>query len=207
MEAAGPTGSDRPNLDTQEGRKGDAARLIRLRQSSSVGLAAIQIAKRLGAVPIALTRGKSKRQALLDVGAAHVIATEEQDLVKEVLGITGGKGARIVFDPVGGSTFAKLAHATARLGILFLYGALSPEPTPLPAFDVLGKWATIRGYVVTEITSDPSSLERAKKFINDGLAEGSLKPLVANTFPLDKIVKAHRYLESNQQVGKIVVTV
>jgi NADPH:quinone reductase-like Zn-dependent oxidoreductase len=88
--------------------------------SSSVGLAAIQIAKRVGAVPVALTRGKSKRQALLDAGAAHVIATDEQDLVKEVLGITGGKGARVVFDPVGGPTFAKLAQATARLGILFL---------------------------------------------------------------------------------------
>jgi len=175
--------------------------------SSSVGLAAIQIANKVGAVPVALTRGKSKRQALLDAGAAHVIATGEQDLVKEVLGITGGKGARVVFDPVGGPTFAKLAQATARLGILFLYGALSPEPTPLPLFDVLGKWINIRGYVMMEITSDPARLERAKKFINDGLAGGSFKPLVAKTFPLDKIVEAHRFLESNQQIGKIVVTV
>jgi len=175
--------------------------------SSSVGLAVIQIANKVGAVPVALTRGKSKQQALLDVGAAHVIATGEQDLVKEVLGITGGKGARVVFDPVGGPTFAKLAQATARLGILFLYGALSPEPTPLPLFDVLGKWVTIRGYVMMEITSDPERLERAKEFVNDGLAGGSLKPLVAKTFPLDNIVEAHRYLESNQQVGKIVVTV
>src|SRR5262249_27565976 len=53
--------------------------------SSSVGLAAIQIANRVGAIPVALTRGGSKRQALLDAGAAQVIATEEQDLVKEVL--------------------------------------------------------------------------------------------------------------------------
>ena len=175
--------------------------------SSSVGLAALQIANKVGAVPVALTRGKSKRQALLDAGAAHVIATGEQELVKEVLGITGGKGARVVFDPVGGPTFVKLAQATARLGILFLYGALSPEPTPLPLFDVLGKWITIRGYVMMEITSDPARLERAKKFVNDGLASGSFKPLVAKTFPLDKIVEAHRFLESNQQIGKIVVTV
>jgi len=175
--------------------------------SSSVGLAAIQIANKVGAVPAALTRGKAKRQALLDAGAAHVIATEEQDLVKEVLGVTGGKGARVVFDPVGGPTFAKLAQATARLGIMFLYGALSPEPTPLPLFDVLGKWVTIRGYVMMEITSDPARLERAKEFVNDGLADGSLKPLVAKAFPLDKIVEAHRFLESNQQIGKVVVTV
>ena len=175
--------------------------------SSSVGLAAIQIANKVGAVPIALTRGQSKRQALLDAGAAHVIATDEQDLVKEILGITGGKGARVVFDPVGGPTMAKLAQATARLGIIFLYGALSTEPTPLPLFDVLGKWITIRGYVMMEITSDPERLERAKRFVNDGLADGSFKPIIAKTFPLEQIVEAHRYLESNQQVGKVVVTV
>jgi NADPH:quinone reductase-like Zn-dependent oxidoreductase len=102
---------------------------------------------------------------------------------------------------------AKLAQATARLGIVFLYGAWSPEPTPLPLFDVLGKWLTIRVCVMMEITSDPARLERAKKFVNDGLTRGSLKPLVAKTFPLDKIVEAHRFLESNQQIGKIVVTV
>jgi NADPH:quinone reductase-like Zn-dependent oxidoreductase len=175
--------------------------------SSSVGLAAIQIANRVGAVPVALTRGKSKRQSLLDAGAAHVIVTDQQDLVKEALGLTGGHGARVVFDPVGGPTFAKLAKATARLGILFLYGALSPEPTPLPLFDVLGKWITIRGYVLMEITSDPQRLEKGKKFVNDGLADGSFKPIVAKTFPLEKIVEAHRYLESNQQIGKVVVTV
>jgi NADPH:quinone reductase-like Zn-dependent oxidoreductase len=185
--------------------KGDT--LVIPAASSSVGLAAIQIANRVGAVPVALTRGSSKRQPLLDAGAAHVIATGEQDLVKEILALTGGKGARVVFDPVGGPTFAKLVQATAKLGILFLYGALSPEPTPLPLFDVLGKWATIRGYVMTEITSDPARLERAKAFVNEGLADGSFKPLIAKTFPLDEIVEAHRYLESNQQIGKVVVTV
>ena len=175
--------------------------------SSSVGLAAIQIANKVGAVPVAMTRGQSKRKALLDAGAAHVIASEEQDLVKEVLRITEGKGARVVFDPVGGPTVKKLVEATARLGVVFLYGALSTEPTPLPLFEVLAKWATIRGYVMLEITSDPRRLERAKKFINEGLADGSFKPLIAKKFPLDQIVEAHRYLESNQQVGKVVVTV
>jgi NADPH:quinone reductase-like Zn-dependent oxidoreductase len=175
--------------------------------SSSVGLAAIQIANKVGAVPIALTRSSSKRQALVDAGAAHVIATDEQDLVKEILHRAGGKGARVVFDPVGGPTLTKLAQATARLGTIFLYGALSPELTPLPLFDVLGKWITIRGYVMMEITSDPQRLERAKTFINGCLADRSFRPIIAKTFPLEKIVEAHRYLESSQQIGKVVVTV
>ena len=186
-------------------KKGDA--LVIPAASSSVGLAAIQIANKVGAIPIALTRGQSKRQALLDAGAAHVIASDEQDLVKEVLALTGGKGARVVFDPVGGPTFEKLAQATARLGTLFLYGALSSKPTPLPLFGLLGNWLTIRGYVMMEITLDPQRLERAKTFINEGLTDGSLKPIIAKTFPLGEIVEAHRYLESNQQVGKVVVTV
>ncbi len=68
--------------------------------SSSVGLAAIQIANKIGAVPVALTRGQSSRKALKDAGSAHVISTDEQDLVKAVLDITGGKAVRMVFDGV-----------------------------------------------------------------------------------------------------------
>jgi len=175
--------------------------------SSSVGLAAIQIANGVGAVPVALTRGRSKREELLKAGAAHVIVTEEQDLVAEVMKITSDQGARVVFDPVGGPTFAKLAQATAHLGTMFLYGALSTEPTPLPLMEVLGKWITVRGYVLMEITGDPQRLEQAKAFVNSGLADGRLKPIIARTYPLEEIVEAHRYLESNQQFGKIVVTV
>jgi NADPH:quinone reductase-like Zn-dependent oxidoreductase len=175
--------------------------------SCSVGLAAIQIANKVGATPVALTRGQSKRQALVDAGAARVIVTDEQDLVSEILAATDGKGARVVFDPVGGPTFAKLAKATARFGILFIYGALSPEPTPLPLLDVLVKSAMIRGYTMMEVTTDPARRERGKRFINEGLADGSLKPIIAKTFPLEQIVEAHRYLESNQQFGKIVATV
>ena len=174
--------------------------------SSSVGLAAIQIANLVGAVPVALTRGASKRDELLKAGAAHVIVTEEQDLVAETMRITGGAGARVVFDPVGGPTFEKLTQATARLGTLFLYGALSTEPTPLPLFGVLGRWLTIRGYVLMEITTDPARMARAMDFVNAGLADGRLKPIIARTFPLDQVVEAHRYLESNQQFGKIVMT-
>jgi NADPH:quinone reductase-like Zn-dependent oxidoreductase len=128
-------------------------------------------------------------------------------LIREVQRITSGKGARVAFDPVGGPTIAKLVAALAQRGILFQYGALSPEPTPVPLMDLLAKSLTIRGYILFEVTTDPARLERAKKFVVDGFAAGKLKPVIAKTFTLDQIVEAHRFLESNQQIGKIVVTV
>ena len=175
--------------------------------SSSVGIAAIQIANLVGATPIAPTRKSDKRAELTKLGAAHVIATQEQDLAAEVNRLTGGKGVRVVFDPVAGPTLERLTAATASKGIIFEYGNLSSEPTPLPLFDVLGKLLTIRGYVLFEITSDPARLERGKEFVVAGLASGKLKPIIAKTFSFEDIVAAHRYLESNTQIGKIVVLV
>ena len=192
-------------IDIAKLAKGDT--LLIPAASSSVGIAAIQIANLIGATPVALTRTSAKREELLKHGAKHVIATEEQDLVAEVMKLTDQKGARVVFDPVGGPTVAKLTAAMAMGGILFQYGALSTEPTPLPLMDVLAKTLTIRGYLLFEFTTHPEKLKPAKEFVVKGLESGALKPLVAKTFPLDEIVESHRYLESNQQIGKVVVTV
>jgi len=92
-------------------------------------------------------------------------------------------------------------------GTIFVYGALSPEPTPLPLFAVIGNNLTVRGYTLFLIVLNPERFERSKRWIYDRLAAGVLKPVIARTFTLDQIVDAHRYLESNEQVGKIVVTV
>ncbi|WP_395678708.1 zinc-dependent alcohol dehydrogenase family protein [Inquilinus sp.] len=175
--------------------------------SSSVGLAAIQIANRLGAVSIAATRTRAKAAALRDAGAAHVIVTGEEDLAARARAITGGAGVRVVFDPVAGPGVNALAEALGRNGILVEYGALSPEPTPFPLFPALVKGLTVRGFEYKEIVSDPARLDRAKRFIVDGLADRSLKPVIGRTFAFDQIVEATRYLESNQQIGKIVITV
>jgi NADPH:quinone reductase-like Zn-dependent oxidoreductase len=175
--------------------------------SSSVGLAAIQIARMVGATPIAVTRTAEKKPALLEAGAAHVIASAEEDLKARLTEIAGKDGVRVVFDPIGGPAFEPLTAAMARGGILLEYGALSPEPTPFPLFAVLGKSLTLRGFLVHEITGDPARLQAAKSFVLAGLESGALRPIIAKTFRFEEIVDAHRYLESNQQFGKIVVTV
>jgi NADPH:quinone reductase-like Zn-dependent oxidoreductase len=185
--------------------RGDA--VVITAASSSVGLAAIQIVNAAGGVSIATTRKSDKKRALLDHGARHVIVTDEQDIAAEVRRLTGNLGARVIFDPIAGPGLEQLALAAAYEGIIFQYGALSPDPTPFPLFTVLGNALTVRGYTLMELKVGSKRFEAAKRYVLDGLADGTLKPVIARTFPLSQIVEAHRYLEGNQQVGKIVVTV
>ena len=173
--------------------------------SSSVGIAAIEMIKVEGAISIAVTRTAAKRTLLLKAGADHVIVTDEEDLVARVDEITSGKGAHIAFDPIGGKLLESLATATARQGTIFEYGALAPEPTPYPLFTALAKGLTIRAYTLFELTADPVFPE-AKQYIFDHLASGAFKPLIDKTFRFAGIVEAHRYMESNAQIGKIVCT-
>jgi NADPH:quinone reductase-like Zn-dependent oxidoreductase len=175
--------------------------------SSSVGLAAIQLANWAGAVPVALTRTGAKTEALKKLGARHVIATEKSDLVQEVQRITGGKGARIVFDPVGGPDVDILANAAAEEGIIIIYGGLSGQATPYPHWPAALKSLSLRGWVASAIWHKPDRYAQYHGLILQGLASKHLSPVIARTFSLDQIVEANRYLESNQQIGKVVVTV
>ncbi|TIN02468.1 MAG: NADPH:quinone reductase [Mesorhizobium sp.] len=192
-------------IDIAKLGSGDA--IVITAASSSVGLAAIQIANSVGATAIAVTRTSAKRQALLNAGAAEVVALAEEDLAARLNGIAGPEGVRVVFDAVGGPIFEPLTAAMSHRGILIEYGGLSHAPTPFPLFAVLAKTLTLRGYLVHEITGNPVKLEAAKAFILAGLETGTLKPIIDRTFAFDQIVEAHRHLESNEQFGKIVVTI
>jgi NADPH:quinone reductase-like Zn-dependent oxidoreductase len=174
--------------------------------SSSVGLAAIQIVNAEGAVSIAATRKSNKRAELLSLGAAHVVATEEEDVVQKVSEITDGTGARLIFDPIAGPGVEKLAETAAFHGIFFVYGSLSQQPTPFPR-TAFGKGLSMRAYSLMELRREPEVLKTAKQYVYDRLADGRFHPKIAKTFPLAQSVEAYQYLESNQQVGKVVITV
>ena len=175
--------------------------------SSSVGIAAIEIVKAEGAISIATTRTSRKKAALAEVGANHVIATQDEDFLAQVRKITGDKGARVIFDPIGGRGIELLAKAAALGGTIFEYGALASEPTPFPLFTALSKGLSVRGYTIREILSDPKLKPRAVQYVFDHLQAGTFKPRIARVFPFAQIVEAHRYMESNEQIGKIVVKV
>jgi NADPH:quinone reductase-like Zn-dependent oxidoreductase len=189
--------------------------------TGGLGVAAIQIAKDIGAISIATTRSASKAPFLRGLGADHVIVTSEEDVAARVLEITHGRGADVVYDAVGGAQFAKLIAATARFGRVITYGALAPDAvtgTPLPWFDLLARAISIRGHLVFELTCDPSRFgserpfdpewyPRAIEYTLDGLERGALKPSVAQVFSFDNILDAHDAVENNPLGGKVVVQV
>jgi len=174
--------------------------------SSSVGIAAIELTKDAGATAIATTRTSQKRKELLSLGADHVIATAEEDLPKRVAEITGGKGARVIFDPVAGPYVETLAAAAANWGTIFIYGGLSMQPTPFP-MQAFSKGLSLRGYSLMGVRADPKLLDPAVQYVFDRLQDGRLKPKIAKTFPLAQSREAYQYLESNEQIGKVVITV
>ncbi|MHC3474143.1 zinc-dependent alcohol dehydrogenase family protein [Streptomyces sp. 7R007] len=175
--------------------------------SSGVGTAAIQVARRIGAVPLAATRTEDKRRRLLELGAAEVIVTggsEPQAVAKEVRRLTGGRGADVLFDAIGGPGFAGLAEGLATGGTVVLYGWLDPRPAEIPR-----TWPfTLHTYANYTLTTDPAGRRRATAFLNAGLLDGGFRPEVGEVFEgLDRIQDAHRAMESNRHTGKIVVRV
>ncbi|MFF9621274.1 zinc-dependent alcohol dehydrogenase family protein [Streptomyces griseosporeus] len=172
--------------------------------AGGVGTAALQVARRAGAVPIATTRSEAKRRQLLDLGAEHVIVSDGEDVVKETRRLTGGRGAEIVFDAIGGTGFAALGEAATEDGRMVCYGWLDAHPALLPM-----QWPlTVHGYSNFALLGTAGGRRRAAHYIGSGLADGTLRPVVAEVFDgLDRIGDAHRLMESDRHTGKIVVRV
>jgi NADPH:quinone reductase-like Zn-dependent oxidoreductase len=194
-------------LDIAQLQRGDAVLITAA--SSSVGLAAIEVANAIGAVPIAVTRTQAKAAELRAAGAAHVIVSSSQDIAAETMRLTENRGVALAFDPIAGPIVDVLAAALRPQGMLILYGNLSGQAMDMrfPFGIAAMHGLSLRAYLVFEVINDPQRLQRARDFILAGVADRSLKPRIAKTFAFDDIVAAHRYLESNAQLGKVVVTV
>lgn len=188
-------------IDEGKVRAGDTVLITAA--SSGTALAAIEVANHIGATTIATTRTPAKKDRLLKAGAAQVIVTSEEDIVERTREFTGGRGADLVFDAIAGEGVRKLSDVTAPGGAIVIYGALDTQETPFPLWYA----PTMRMFNAFGITLNPERLRRADAFVRAGVRSGSFQPRVDRTFRLDDVVEAHRYLESNQQFGKIVLTV
>ena len=173
--------------------------------SSSVGVAAIHLAKSIGATVIATSRSDNKNAFLLKQGADFVINTASESLVERTMEITEQQGVKLCFDPIGGPIINDLASITGQGGMIIEYGALSSDPSPFPLFPALAKGLTIRGYTIFEITQNDDKLDEAVSYLKNKFERGQLTPTIDKTFTLSQISEAHQYMESNVQMGKIVV--
>jgi len=183
--------------------------------SSSMGLAAIQLVKAEGGAVIATTRTQAKKQQLLDLGADHVVVMNDEDIAARVKEITGGIGARVVLDPVAGKGLPALAQATATGGTIIvagylgadMFGYVDGQPTPFPFIDAVGRNLNVRGYNAQGLMRDPAAVAVAKRYIYNLFAKSAATPKIDKVFPLSGIEDAYQYLNSNGQIGKIVVAV
>ncbi|VEP17590.1 putative quinone oxidoreductase [Hyella patelloides LEGE 07179] len=185
--------------------------------TSTTGLAAIAIAKKIGAKIIATTRTSKKRQILLDAGADYVVATEEEDLASRVMEITNGHGADVIYDAVAGALSEQLSQAVAIRGHWIVYGILDMENIgSFPWMTAFIRSFRFHIYKVFDFTgnrhlglpADEAAFNRAKQFIAAGLAEGSFPVIIDREFQgLENLVDAMKYMASNQASGKIVITV
>ena len=172
--------------------------------NSTVGLAAIQIARAARAVPICTVLTENLRRPVREAGAEAVIVMENESL-SEGLKAAAPEGIDAAFDAVGGPQVAEIAECTRPRGTIVIHGALSSEQTPFPLKVALRKNLSLRGYYYTEVTDDPAALARAQDFLTGGIAAGIIAPRIDSSFTLDQITDAHAYLESGQQFGKVVV--
>lgn len=175
--------------------------------SSSAALGGLQIAKLVGATVIAATRKADKADFLRGAGADHVVATEEEDLARRVKDITGGRGFTVAYDPVGGRFLRALVDAAQPGATIVNYGNLRTEAVDIPILPMLAKRLDIKFHSLFDTVRLPEKRAACFAWVRERVASGALEAIVDRTFPLERIVEAHRYMESNRQTGKIVVTV
>jgi NADPH:quinone reductase len=174
--------------------------------AGGVGLLLIQITKQLGAHAIGTVSTEAKAQLAKEAGADAIILYTQTDFVPEVKKLTNGRGAHVVYDSVGQSTFDKSLDCLRPRGYLVLFGQSSG---PVPPFDA-GKLAAKGSLCLTRpsllhYTLDRTELlQRANELFN-WTAAGSLKLRIGKTFPLAEAAEAHRQLEGRKTTGKVLL--
>lgn len=183
--------------------------------TGGVGFAAIEIAKELNATVIATTRKPNKVQSLLDAGADHVIVTSEENIGDRVQEITNGAGVQVVFDAIAGTGISVLLECLGQAGRCVIYGIVDPSKPEIDIMQFMIKGLSFHSHAVVYFTGypdfgvpqDAAAIEEAKAFLLPRLTDGRLKPKVSETFKLEDVRDAHRAIVSDQQLGKIVMTV
>lgn len=182
--------------------------LLVLGASGGVGLAAVEIGKAMGAKVIAAASSAEKLEVAKAAGADELINYSESNLKDEVKRLTGGQGADVIYDPVGGDLFDAAIRSIAWNGRLLVVGFASGRIPELPVNLTLLKGAAVVG-VFWGSFAQRQPQDNAANFqqLFAWHAEGKLKPLVSQTFPLEQAAEAINTLGQRKAVGKVVVQV
>lgn len=174
--------------------------------SGGVGLAAVEVGKLVGATVIATSASDEKLKQVKARGADHVLNVTEgfKDRVKE---LTDGRGADVIYDPVGGDVFDESVRCIAWNGRLLIIGFTSGRIPTVPVNMPLIKGFSVVGVRAGEFgRRDPEAGRQNIETIDRWAAEGKIDPHVCATFPLENAVDAMRLLQNRQAVGKVVIT-
>ena len=185
-------------------KKGETALLHAA--AGGVGLLVIQIAKQLGATVIGTVSTEAKAKLAKEMGADHLILYTQSDFLAEVKKLTDGRGANVVYDSVGQTTFDKSLDCLRPRGYLVLFGQSSG---PVPPFDP-GKLAAKGSLFLTRPSLPHYTLERSELLqraneVFNWTATGKLKVRIDKTFPLAEAAEAHRQLEGRKTTGKVIL--
>ena len=174
--------------------------------TGGMGLAAVQLGLHLGATVIATGRSASKLEAARAVGAHHLIEIGPEGFREQVKALTGGRGADVVFDPVGGAVFEESARAIAWNGRLLVIGFASGRIGVVPSNIPLIKGFSIVGVRAGEYgRRDPVRGAEHQQAIESLAAQGIFRPVIGARFPLARAAEAMACLAGGQLPGKIVV--
>jgi NADPH2:quinone reductase len=173
--------------------------------ASGVGVAAIQLAARAGAAMILATASSDARlEKLKDLGLTHGINYREKDVATEVARLTDKHMADVIVDSVGGPTLQSSINSLAYRGRVSMVGQAGREPMKVDVGSMMGGNRSLSGvFLGAEITGDRVH-DNIQRLIGD-VARGDLKVVIDRTFPLSEAAEAHRYIESRQAVGRVLL--
>lgn len=176
--------------------------------SSGIGVTAIQLAKARGASVIATAGSDEKCAACLALGADHAINYKTHDFQVEVMRLTGGHGVDVVLDMVAGGYIAKELACMAEDGRLVIIGVQGGVQSEINAGLVLRRRLTITGSTLRArpVAFKEAIAQACLKQVWPLIAAGRIKPVVHSVFAAKDAARAHALMESNQHVGKIVLT-
>ena len=176
--------------------------------TSGIGVTAIQMAKALGAQVIATAGSDEKCSACLALGADHAINYKTADFSVEAKRLADGKGVNVILDMVAGSYVAREVECLAEDGRLVIIAVQGGVKAEFNAGMVLRKRLTITGSTLRPrpIAFKTAIAQSLRAKVWPLLESGAIKPVIFKTFPADAAAQAHALMESNQHIGKIILT-